>query len=346
MEIKDFVQKYDSQNQFDVLINTYKQVEFAWSNSFSLSRLKRKKFNSVVVTGLGGSAISADLMQNFLSGELKIPLIVNRNYSLPGSFDEKTLLIVSSYSGNTEETVSVFKEALKKSSNILCITTGGQVEKIAAQKKVPVVKVLKGFQPRYSLGLSFFSLLKVLQELEIIKDQTRIVKQIIKIWKEAGETLSSEGNYAFKIAEKITGHIPVIYSVSDLTSAVGYRLKCQFNENSKLHAFANQFPELNHNEIVGWESFLEKQMSAILINILDKSYHPQVKKRFQITSEVISKTKIDIIDLQSNQKDFKLRLMDLIYLGDWITYYSAVIRGYNPSEIDNIDYLKKKLSGK
>jgi glucose/mannose-6-phosphate isomerase len=344
MKITDFVQKYDLQNQFEVLTNSYKQIEFAWNNTFSLGNLKRKKFNSIVVTGLGGSAISADLVQNFLAGELKIPFTVNRNYSLPASFGEKTLLIVSSYSGNTEETVSVFKEALKKTSNIICITTGGLVEKIAARQTIPIVKVLTGFQPRYALGLSFFSLLKVLQELEIIPDQSRTVKKVIKMWKEAAENCSSEQNYAFKCAEKIVGRVPVIYAASDLTIAVGYRLKCQFNENSKLHAFVNQIPELNHNEIVGWESFSEKEMNAILINILDKNYHPQIKKRFQVTTEIASKNKIDIINLESNQKDFKLRIMDLVYLCDWISYYTAIIRGYDPSEIDNIDYLKKKLS--
>lgn len=344
LTITDFVNKYDPQNQFEVLSNSYKQIEYAWNNSFSLASLKRKKFNSIVVTGLGGSAISADLLQNFLISDLKIPLIVNRNYTLPGSFNNKTLLVVSSYSGNTEETVSVFKNALKVHSNIICITTGGKVEKIAAKNKIPFVKVLKGYQPRYSLALSFFTLLKVLQTLGIIPDQTRIVSKIIKLWKKNSEEFSRGNNKAYKYAERIIGKIPVIYSAADITSAVGYRFKCQFNENSKLHAFVNQIPELNHNEIVGWESFSEKQMNAILFNILDKNYHPQVKKRFRVTSEVAAKNKIDIINLESSQKDFKVRLLDLVYLCDWITYYVAILRGYDPSEIDNIDYLKSKLA--
>jgi glucose/mannose-6-phosphate isomerase len=127
----------------------------------------------------------------------------------------------------------------------------------------------------------------------------------------------------------------------DVTSAVGYRLKCQFNENSKLHAFHNVIPELNHNEIIGWESFLEKQFNAKLILILDKIYHPQIKKRFEITSSLISGDKI-ILD--SSETDFKLRIMDLIYLGDWITYYLALLREYDPTEIENINILKEKLA--
>jgi len=346
LTIADLVNKYDPQNQFEVLVNSYKQIEFAWNNQFSLSSLKRKKFNSIVVTGLGGSAISADLIQNYLVSELKIPLIVNRNYNLPNFFNDKSLLIVSSYSGNTEETVSVFKKALKVHSNILCITTGGKVEKIAAKNNIPVVKVLKGYQPRYSLALSFFTLLKVLQTLNIINDQSRVVNKIIKLWKQNGEGFSKENNIAIKYAERIIGKIPVIYSAADLTSAVGYRFKCQFNENSKQHAFANQLPELNHNEIVGWESFSEKNMSTILLNILDKNYNSQVEKRFKVTSEVASKSGIEIINFESSQKDFKVRLLDIVFLCDWITYYVAILRGYDPSEIDNIDFLKSKLAEK
>ncbi len=316
LTITDLVNKYDPQNQFEVLINSYKQIEFAWNNQLQLSSLKKKKFNSVVVTGLGGSAISADLIQNFLVSDLKIPLIVNRNYSLPNFFDDKTLLVVSSYSGNTEETVSVFKNALKVPfkgpasvghSNILCITTGGKIEKIAAKNNIPVVKVLKGYQPRYSLALSFFTLLKVLQTLNIIDDQSGFVNKIIKLWKRNGEEFSVENNIAVKYAERIIGKIPVIYSAADVTSAVGYRFKCQFNENSKLHAFANQIPELNHNEIVGWESFSEKNMSAILLNILDKNYNSQVTKRFKVTSGVATTKGIEIINFESVQKDFKVR---------------------------------------
>jgi len=247
MKIPDYVKKYDPQNQFDVLINTYKQVEFAWENQINLNSLKKKKFNSIVVSGLGGSAISADLMQNFLKNELHLPFYTNRNYNLPKFVNEKTLLIISSYSGNTEETVSVLTEALKVKCGIVCITTGGKVEKIANENKIPIVKVLPGFQPRYALGVSFFSLLRILQEINIITNQTEIVNKIISLWKEKGKEYSEENNSAINYAEKIIGFIPVIYSAADSTSAVGYRLKCQFNENAKLHAFSNIIPELNHN---------------------------------------------------------------------------------------------------
>ncbi len=344
MKISEYVSKYDPQNQFDVLINTYKQIEFAWNNKFDLSSLKDNKFTSVVASGLGGSAISADLMQNFLGSELPVPFIVNRNYSLPSFLNENTLLIISSYSGNTEETIEVLQSALKTNCSIICISTGGKVEQIALENNLPLVKVIPGFQPRYALGLSFFSLLKVLQEIKLIDNHDDIVKQIISLWKDKGVEYSKEDNTAYNYAEKLAGYIPTIYSAADITSAAGYRLKCQFNENSKLHAFSNVIPELNHNEVIGWESFTEKQYQTKVINIIDPSYHPQVKKRFEITSELVASRKVEIITLESDQLDFKLRLMDLVYLGDWVSYYLAIIRGFDPTEIDNINTLKKRLA--
>ena len=344
MRIKDYVSQYDPENQFNVLVNSFEQIEFAWKNKINLKELKGKTFSSIIVSGLGGSAISGDLLQNFLGNELKVPYSVNRNYSLPAFVNKDTLLIASSYSGNTEETIEVTKKGIKKKCSIIAITTGGAIGKIANENKIPVVKLKKGFQPRYALGVSFFSLLKVIQELGLISDQSKIVKKIISLWRTKGKEYSREGNYAYKVASDILGFLPMIYSVSDVTSAVGYRFKCQLNENSKLHAFHNVFPELDHNEVIGWETFQEKKLQTKVFNIIDKNYHSQVKKRFKITSELIRQSNAEIINIKSNENDFKVRLMDMIYLCDWISYYAAVLRGKDPTEIDNINILKKSLS--
>ena len=132
--------------------------------------------------------------------------------------------------------------------------------------------------------------------------------------------------------------------MSDYTSAIGTRLKGQFNENSKIHAFANVLPELNHNEIIGWETFNENQLNVKLINIIDQSYHTQIKKRMEITSELVKKSGCEIINLESDQSDYKVRIFDLVYLGDWVSYYLAVLRNQNPTAIKNINYLKEKLA--
>ena len=344
MQVKEYVSKYDPQNQFDVLINSYKQIEYAWNNDFSVSGIDLKNINNIIVSGLGGSAISGDLLKNFLAYELTIPYLVNRNYNLPKFANEKTLFIASSYSGNTEETISALKDAIRSKCKIVCITTGGIIEDIAKANNIDCIKMQTGFQPRYALGLSFFSLLKLFQKLNLINDHSELVEKIKNNWQQNGLSLSSEENPALSIAKSLLGFIPVIYSVSDSTASVGYRLKCQLNENSKLHAFHHEVPEMNHNEIIGWESYQEKIFLSKIINIMDDTYHPQIKKRFTILKELFEKSGVEILNLKSNEENFKVRLLDLIYLGDWISYYTGVLRGYDPSEIDNIHTLKEKLS--
>ena len=341
MGIQDFIKKYDSQNQFEALRETYKQILSAWNNKIDLSNLKIKNISSIIFCGLGGSAISGDLLVNYLSDELTIPFNVVRGYNLPSNVKDNSLVIISSYSGNTEETISCFNQALKKNCAIVAITSGGKISDEAINHKVPVVKIQGGFQPRYALGLGFFSLLKVMQELKLANEEST-VRRIKDLWQKRGEEYSLENNIAFQFAEKLVGFIPVIYS-SEFLSSVGYRFKSQFNENSKLHAFHHNIPEMNHNEIIGWESFNEKQFNAKVVYLLDKNFNKQNLKRFTILQELISERKVEILTLESNEVDRKVRIMDLIFLCDWITFYTAVLRGYDPSEIDFIHQMKKRL---
>ncbi len=344
MKALDLVQKQDPQNQFKVLQDSYKQIEIAWNNKFDLSKLDVSKIRNIILSGLGGSAIGGDLITTYLKDDLKIPFNVNRNYSLPSFANKNTLVIISSYSGNTEETISVLNEAIARKCKIVAVTSGGEIRKISKKNKIPVVIVPSGYQPRYALPLNFFSVLKVLQKLKLISKENENVRKIIKLYKSKGKEYSSEQNSAISFAEKLIGFIPVIYSIADLTSSVGYRFKCQFNENSKLHAFHNILPELNHNEIIGWESFAEKQFAAKIIFLDDDSCHPQIKKRINITSELVSKSGAESLTLRSNEENFKVRIFDLIYLCDWITFYLAIMRGFDPSEINYINELKNRLS--
>ncbi len=344
MKISEIIQKYDTQNQFQVLKETYKQIEFTIQNSYPDFGFKKDQINKIIVSGLGGSAISGDLLKNFLKDELSVPVIVNRNYFLPSFADEKTLLIASSYSGNTEETLASFSEAVKKGCKIICISTGGKLENLAQEHSVAFIRLQKGFQPRYALGLSFFTLLKVFEKLELISSQNEFTESIMQLWKRKADEYSTEENTAVTTAQQLLGFIPVIYSASDYTNAVGYRFKSQINENSKLHAFHHEFPEMNHNEIIGWESHQQKTLHTKVIYIIDETYHPQIRKRFQIVSEFIKKADVEIISLESREKNFKVRIMDLIFLVDWISFYLGVLRGFDPSEIEYINLLKERLS--
>lgn len=343
MNITEMVSKHDRSNQFKVLKESYTQVEYAWNLSIDLSSIDTSKVKNIIVTGLGGSAIGGDLMSNFSRNDLKLPYAVNRNYELPAYANETTLVIASSYSGNTEETISALNDAIEKKCQIICVTTGGKIDGIARANKIPVANLLPGFQPRYALWINFFTLLKIFHTLKLVSDQTKVVKQVIDHLKIKGGEYSRENNESLQFAEKLVGFVPLVYAVSDFTSVVATRMKGQFNENSKLHAFYSNYPELDHNEIMGWESFNAIKMNLKLINILDREYHPQVAKRFQVTTQIIEKSGCEVVNLESKEKDFRLRLIDLIYLGDWATYYLAVLRGFDPTSIENINYLKEHL---
>lgn len=342
MDLNNFIKKYDKQNQLDVLKNSYQQLVEAWNVDVDLSEIKKNKFSSIIFCGLGGSAISGDLLSDYLMGELHVPFIVVRGYHLPSFVNENSLVIISSYSGNTEETISCFDQALKKKSKIIVITSGGKIGETASVNKIPVIRIRSGFQPRYALGLSFFSALKIIHLLGF-SDETKNSKKIIDLWQKKATDYSSENNNAFIIAEQLIGFIPVIYS-AEFLSSTGYRMKSQFNENAKLHAFHHTLPEMNHNEIIGWESYREKQFQAKIIYLLDKDYHPQNKKRFEILKDILSEQKADVITIASNEDDKKVRIMDLIFLADWISFYTAVLRGFDPSEIDFIDRMKQRIS--
>ncbi|MCW8824265.1 MAG: bifunctional phosphoglucose/phosphomannose isomerase, partial [Ignavibacteriaceae bacterium] len=266
MKLKEFINKYDSQNQLEVLKNSYKQIINTWNCKINISNLKKNNFSSIVFCGLGGSAISGDLLSDFLTEEIKLPFKVVRGYNLPSYSNDDTLVIISSYSGNTEETISCFEQAMKRNSSIVVITSGGKIWEEANKNKIPAIKIESGFQPRYALGLSFFSLLKLMQELGFTNEE-KTVKKITDLWKKKGEEYSKEKNVAVQFAEQLIGFIPVIYS-SEFLSSAGYRFKSQINENSKLHAYHHILPEMNHNEIIGWESYQEKLFQAKVVYLL------------------------------------------------------------------------------
>ncbi len=345
MKISDYVKNYDPQNQFAVLKNSYEQIIYASQNKYDLSKISTGKIKNIVLTGLGGSAISGDVFANMFGRKLPVPFFVNRNYTLPAFVNESTLVIASSYSGNTEETLSAVEEAHQRNAQIVCITTGGQLGKIASQNDLSLVFLQKGFQPRFAFWLSIFTLIKIFEMLNLIGEQKNLINDAIELLKRNGESFSQdENNFTLNVAKLLIGFIPVIYSADSYTSGVGLRLKGQFNENSKVHAFHNVIPEMNHNEIIGWETYEESKFPVKVFYISDLEYHQRIKLRFDIVSKILKKHNIEIITLQSIEKDFGLRILDLIYTGDWISYYLAVLRKQDPSSIKNINYLKEELA--
>lgn len=337
------LRKLDPGDLFTVIKDSWKQGENGWNSGFSL-KTDAANMSNIIITGLGGSAISGDLLKNFLGPELKKNLCVNRTYTIPQFADENTLVIASSYSGNTEETISALKAAAARKCRIIVLTTGGEVARIAAENGIDTVPLQKGFQPRYALYNSFFTLLRVMQRLGLTEFSDSDAAKLITMLRELGEECSSGSCRAFKTALELKGATPVIYSAADFNDSVGRRFKGQLNENSKLHAWIAEYPEMNHNEIVGWETFSKQGVNYKIVNLYDEEMHPGVKRRFEIINKLLANEKIDIIKLDGKRDTFRERLIESVYLCDWISYYLALLNEKDPGEIDFIHHLKEKMA--
>ncbi|MBU4562720.1 bifunctional phosphoglucose/phosphomannose isomerase, partial [bacterium] len=226
------------------------------SSSFSAPDSTTRNFKNIVVLGMGGSAIGGDLLSNYLADELSIPIVVIRGYDIPGFVDENSLVFAVSYSGNTEETISALKKCLEAKARIIALTSGGKLAVLSQENNFPVIKVPAGIQPRAAISYLFFPILKALERLSLIKEKVSEIEETFNTLKELSKEYCakspSENNLAKKVALSLYQHLPLVYGSEGLLEAVAMRWKTQINENSKWPCFWNVFPELDHNEIVGY----------------------------------------------------------------------------------------------
>ncbi len=304
---------------------------------------------NIVIAGMGGSAIGGDLVRSFLRDKLQIPFEVCRHYELPEYVDDESLVIISSYSGNTEETLSALDDALSRKAMLAAISTGGMLNEVAELNEIPLGMTPTGMQPRAALGYSFAMIVLFLEKIGLVNGATENIELVankLKAYRDNYiEDYPAEKNMAKKLAERLHGKLPIIYSGPTLIDTVGVRWKGQICENSKMLAFANQFAEFNHNELVGWyEDTKEISENLIVIVLRDLSDHAQIKARMDIVKEIIEGLEVEVIDIYSRGDDPLERVFSLIQLGDFVSYYLAVLREVDPSPVEVIERLKGKLA--
>ncbi len=309
-----------------------------------------RKISNILITGLGGSAVGGDILRAYLSDQAGIPIVVNRDYSIPGFVNSDTLLIVCSYSGNTEETISAFEKGLKKKAKIVIITSGGKLKTAANEHKLPLVVIPPGLPPRAALAYSFFPALMMLAKLGIISDKSSQIERVAVLLSRLRERLKpelkTEDNQAKSIARDIQKGFSHIYSSTDFFGPISYRWRTQLAENSKSLSSNHVFPELTHNEIVGWE-FPKNLLSDFTVIILrDKDDNPRIIKRMDITASMIRQKARKVIEVFSEGEELLSRIFSLIYIGDFVSFYLAILNGIDPTPVDRITYLKKKLAEK
>jgi len=284
---------------------------------------------NIIVTGMGGSAIGGDLLKTYLH-DSKIPIYVNRDYKMPNFVNEDSLVFVVSYSGNTEETLSAFEDAIDKKAKIIGITSGGRL----AEDCKKVIKIPAGLQPRAALGYLFFPMLGILHNtnLAIVKNQD--LNEMLEILKDT-EKFNDEGE---ALAKKLKEKIPIIYA-SDLLGAVAFRWKTQINENAKMPAFYNVFSEMNHNEIASYQN-MDRKFVAIMIR--DKYDNERIKKRMDICKGIMEE-RTDVEEVHTQGEGLLARIFSTIYLADFVSYYLAIWNRVDPSPVHIIENLKRKL---
>jgi glucose/mannose-6-phosphate isomerase len=317
-----------------------RQVREAWERT-GAATLPRDlgRVKDVTVLGMGGSAIGGDLAAALLLDELAVPMAVHRDYGCPKYVGRDSLVIASSYSGNTEETLSGFAEARKRGAKLVVLTTGGKLAEEARAAGIPLVTFSYKARPRATLGWSLGLVLGTLSRIGLARD----------LWPDLTIALDELERYAATpdlgkdLARRLFGRVVGVYGAG-VFGVMARRWKGQWNENAKNWAFFDVMPELNHNAVVGFPH-PDLAREAIAIVLLRSSRdHPQVVKRFDVTAELLARVRIPVEQVRFSGANPFAEALQGVYLGDHVSFYVALLNGADPSPNESIDYLKAKLA--
>ena len=309
-------------------------------------KINYPKPSNIIVAGMGGSAIGGDLLKDWAKDKTSVPIEVNRDYHLPAYANEKTLVLVTSYSGDTEESLSAFLDALKRKCMIYCISSGGAVLDYAQRLKVPYLRVPGGMPPRAALPYLFVPLLVCLEKLKLVSGASEELDEALAVLGQVTRDNSpdklAKENLAKTFASNIEGTVPVVYGFG-IYRSVAQRFKQQFNENSKVPAKWEFFPELDHNEIVGWEKAEDFANNFSVIFIRDQNEPLEIRSRIETTKNLMRPSGIDMYEIYCQGKGALAKMLSTVCVGDFISVYLAILRGIDPTPVTTINNLKDTL---
>jgi glucose/mannose-6-phosphate isomerase len=299
----------------------------------------------LVVAGMGGSAIGGALARAALGDHASRPIFVTRAYGLPPWTTPETTVLCASYSGNTEETLACYESAAALGAQRVVVTTGGRLAELARADRVPVIPLPGGFQPRAAVAYMTVAALEVAalcgagprltSEIDVAASHA---EQLVAEW---GPD-ASNNSLAKEVARALLGSAPVIAGAG-LTAPIAYRWKTQINENAKLPCFAHELPELDHNELVGWEGAPDVgRFAAVFLD--DSDAHPRVKARMELTKKLIADNATACLHLETRGQTTIERVVSLVLLGDLVSLYLAVLRGVDPGPVKVLEQLKAELA--
>lgn len=298
----------------------------------------KSEIKNVMICGLGGSGIGGSIVTQLVASTATVPINSSKGYFIPAYVNENTLVIISSYSGDTEETLQCMEQAIKKNAKIVGITSGGAVQRISKEKGFDHIIVPGGMPPRSCLGYSLVQLFFILGAFKIIGPGFKKELEAAVTLIDAEETsIIAE---ALSVAKRIKDKTPVIYATTD-NEGVAIRLRQQLNENSKILCWHHIIPEMNHNELVGWT---ERNENLAVLILLDKDEYNRNLARVEINKEIIKKYTSTIIDIYSKGNSAIEKAIYFIHLGDWISVLLGELRNVDMMEVKVIDHLKSALS--
>jgi glucose/mannose-6-phosphate isomerase len=330
----------DRRNMLGVARNFPEQCEEAIRIGEEFSKgLKLKKPLSVCVCGMGGSAISGDILRTWLMDH---DIRVFRSSDLPGYVGADSLVFVVSYSGNTEETFAAFRQAVRRKCKIIGITSGGKLEKECREEKIPFIKIPGGMRPRAAIAYLLFPMIVVLKKIRFIREEAdleRAIKNLKEIRDELTPDVKTGENTSKRIAVKLRGKIPLVYG-SGKFEGVALRAKAQFNENSKTHSFSEILPEMNHNGIMGWEAPRDLTDRLAVIMIRDKGESEDMRKRIEFTEDVVKNAGGSVTEIHSIFRSDLSRILSVMYTLDFASIYLGILHRKDPSDTGLITDLK------
>lgn len=349
----DQLRSADPDGMYDAIAAFPRHLREGTALGDEVKPIPASKAKRIVLLGMGGSAIGGDMLRSYLTAATggRVDMRIVRGYT-PPPVDGNTLVIASSYSGGTEETLTAFDAVRADAGAVLVITTGGKLGEIARSEKYRTITLPGGLQPRAALAYSFFPLAQALAVRSALFGDETAAATVTGI-AETGLLLDmlakrygagpKRGNTALKTAEQLDGLVPVIYSGADLLDTVNLRWRGQIQENAKHLAFGNLLPEMNHNEINGWQLPKDMLKRFGLVFLRDRDDHPRTAARIDITRRVLGRAVGKTVTLETEGESLLARMFSLVHLADWTSWYMAAMNNVDPMPVPIIQKLKKEL---
>lgn len=299
-------------------------------------------YKNVVIAGMGGSGIGASMVQTYVANKLDVPVVICKSYSIPAFVSSDTLFIAASLSGNTEETVAGVRAAMECGATVCFVTSGGEILRIAQENRLPHITLPPDLKlPRANFAYSFVQMLYLLHYAGLLGDEFKTeLRQSINLLTEQAGSIKVQ---ASALANAFRGKLPVVYA-SDTFAPVALRFQQQLNTNSKQLCHVNVFPEMNHNEIVGWQ-FPEQLYEHLSVLLIKTDYdQPRVHVRMDLCKKIFREKVQDVLEITASGATFLEQVFYLVHIFDWVSVYLAELNHVDPKSSDSIEYLKEELS--